>query len=251
MSVRSVDRNPDHLFGIFRERLFEVLEEAERVIGQPFLLVEGYRSAERQLYLYGQGRPHVRPYGRKGNIVTWTRKPTRHGSAMAADVLPKQTGYRTPYSTWLKLRAVYQRRGLEGSAWAQGDYGHIQWPLTDTANYEKARKWVRDGFKGAPAPPQPVEVRVVFEGDEIEDADAFLRNRAVIVALRPLCDAADWIITQVKHESAHVVQDEVEFDIAVEKRYGRSFVPLRALAREMGLSLDWNQGEKRVTLARR
>jgi hypothetical protein len=62
--------------------------------GMPFRLVEGFRTTERQQWLFGSGRPGVVPHGRPGPIVTnadGVTKLSRHqgtgiaGSGKAAD----------------------------------------------------------------------------------------------------------------------------------------------------------------------
>jgi hypothetical protein len=90
------DSNPANLIIEFRSRLESVLA-ALAAEGTPFRLVEGFRTVERQQWLYGSGRPDVKPFGRTGAIVTYkdgTRQLSNHqgnrtpGSGAAADCYP-------------------------------------------------------------------------------------------------------------------------------------------------------------------
>src|SRR5688572_8179652 len=65
--------------------------------GTPFKFVEGFRTVERQQWLFGSGRPDAGPFGRSGSIVTHrdgVRTLSNHqgtgtaGSGKAADCYP-------------------------------------------------------------------------------------------------------------------------------------------------------------------
>jgi hypothetical protein len=69
--------------------------------GTPFKLVEGFRTTERQQWLFGSGRRGVEPHGRPGPILTnadGVSKLSRHqgtgvtGSGRAADCYPMKDG---------------------------------------------------------------------------------------------------------------------------------------------------------------
>lgn len=69
--------------------------------GTPFKLIEGFRSVQRQQWLYGSGRPSAKPYGRPGPILTNANGVTvrsKHqgdgtaGSGEAADCYPVKNG---------------------------------------------------------------------------------------------------------------------------------------------------------------
>ena len=154
MSVSTEDNNWNHLLPEFRAKLRAVLREVEEATGEPWEMVEGYRSQARQTWLYAQGRT------RPGAVITWKKTPSWHGTGVAADVRParvRREGYgHIPHSHWERLRAIYTRHGLANPAWKKGDFQHIQW--TSSALAAKGRKWVAAGF------PQPPE-----EGDMAED----------------------------------------------------------------------------------
>ena len=93
----SKDRDLAKLSPEFRRRLQLVLEDLA-MAGTPFKFDEGYRTVDRQQWLYGSGRPTVVPYGRRGPIVTrddGVRAPSRHqgdgppGTGRAADCYPE------------------------------------------------------------------------------------------------------------------------------------------------------------------
>lgn len=94
------DPNPANLAPPFREKLAAVLA-ALASQGSPFRLVEGFRTLERQQWLYGSGRPSAVPYGRPGPILTnadGVLARSKHqgngtpGSGLAADCYPLRDG---------------------------------------------------------------------------------------------------------------------------------------------------------------
>jgi len=95
-----VNRDPSNFVAAFRTKLEAVLAEVAAK-GTPFKLVEGFRTKERQQWLFGSGRPTVVPFGRTGPIVTKLNGSTvlsRHqgngtpGSGRAADCYPTKNG---------------------------------------------------------------------------------------------------------------------------------------------------------------
>jgi peptidoglycan LD-endopeptidase CwlK len=109
--VRNSD--PGCLHPIFREKARELLEllAAE---GIPFRLFEGFRSPERQQYLYEQGRT------RPGPIVTYARPwSSYHQYGLAGDFVLFEngawnwdaSGVRERY--WARLQAIGKQLGLE------------------------------------------------------------------------------------------------------------------------------------------
>lgn len=83
----------------FRQQLQATLDELAAG-GVPFRFVEGFRTVERQQWLYGSGRPQA-PYGRPGPIVTrvdGVNTKSNHqgdgsaGSGRAADCYPTRDG---------------------------------------------------------------------------------------------------------------------------------------------------------------
>jgi hypothetical protein len=89
------DLHPD-----FRARLDASLAELATA-GTPFKFVEGFRTTERQQWLFGSGRPAATPFGRPGPIVTQRDGVTKlsnhqgsgvRGSGKAADCYPMKNG---------------------------------------------------------------------------------------------------------------------------------------------------------------
>jgi hypothetical protein len=107
-----IDRDPANLVPAFRERLEESLQALE-ASGTPFKFVEGFRTVERQQWLYGSGRPGA-PFGRQGAILTFkdgVKALSNHqgdgtpGSGRAADCYPVRD---------VSLHSEGVRIGLEG-----------------------------------------------------------------------------------------------------------------------------------------
>jgi hypothetical protein len=241
MSIKTVDRDLNHLYPPFREKLLEVLDEASSATGEAWRMSEGYRSPERQTWLYAQGRT------RPGKIVTWMKTPKWHGTGLAADVLPSKKGYGAPMSYWNKLREVYHAHGLSNPAWGNGDLGHVQ--MTDNAMRQKALAWIRAGFPAAPAPaPASRQIAVFVDGQEVPDADGYLDpSNHVWVALRPIADALDCSITVVKAKVATVVTDKHECRLDLSLKGGRGFVQATTL-RKAKLCKDvlWDKDTRSV-----
>src|SRR4051812_45865119 len=109
--IRNSD--PALLHPVFREKACELLDRlaAENI---PFRLFEGFRTPERQQYLYAQGRT------RPGPIVTkalpWT---SYHQYGLAGDFVLQESGVWTWNATgphrqwWLRLQETGKLVGLE------------------------------------------------------------------------------------------------------------------------------------------
>jgi hypothetical protein len=125
------DSSPFSLIPEFRSRLRGALQDLAAQ-GRPFKLVEGYRTTDRQQWLYGSGRPNVEPYGRPGPIVTnadGIAKKSKHqgdgfaGSGGAADCYPLRGGkVHIPASSdpvWEAFATAVEARGLRsGHRWS-------------------------------------------------------------------------------------------------------------------------------------
>ena len=94
-----IDRDPTNLVPEFRTRLEAALRALEAA-GTPFKFVEGFRTVERQRWLFGSGRSGV-PFGRVGAIITRadgvSTKSNHQGNGMpgsgrAADCYPTKDG---------------------------------------------------------------------------------------------------------------------------------------------------------------
>lgn len=135
------DRNPDHLMPSFREKLMAALD-ALAVAGTPFKFDEGFRTVDRQQWLYGQGRPDAKPYGRPGKKVTdrdGVKRLSNHqgtgmpGAGRAADCYPTKDGQvDIPPVTdpvWEMYAAAVERQGLvAGLRWKEKDAPHCELP---------------------------------------------------------------------------------------------------------------------------
>ena len=119
-----LDADPSHLLPRFRQRLEATLAQL-RNANTPFKLVEGYRTVDRQQWLYGSGRPAAQPYGRPGPIVTnadGMRVRSKHqgdgspGTGVAADCYPTRNGqvYIPPSSDliWESYASAVEVQGL-------------------------------------------------------------------------------------------------------------------------------------------
>jgi D-alanyl-D-alanine carboxypeptidase len=96
----AIDANPADLDPTFRAKVNAALV-ALQTANIPFKLVEGFRTVDRQQWLYGSGRPSVTPFGRPGKIVTnadGVTNKSKHqgagtaGTGLAADCYPMQNG---------------------------------------------------------------------------------------------------------------------------------------------------------------
>jgi hypothetical protein len=133
--VRNFD--PERLHPIFREKARELLDRLTAE-GIPFRLFEGFRSPERQQYLYAQGRTrpgpivtHARPwtsyhqYGLAGDFVLFENgagSGTRAASGIATG-----RGFRRPASSSASSRCVSSCRicsspGCEFRSWLRGGF---------------------------------------------------------------------------------------------------------------------------------
>jgi len=120
-----INRNPDHLDPTFRAKLEAALADLAAQ-GSSFKFVEGFRTVERQQWLFGSGRPNAVPFGRAGSIVTFkdgVQNLSNHqgngtaGSGKAADCYPLKPDGRVhiPPSSdpvWRRYADAVIRQGL-------------------------------------------------------------------------------------------------------------------------------------------
>lgn len=140
VSEPPIDRDPMKLDPAFRDKLLRTLEilKAE---GIPFKFHEGFRTVQRQQWLYGQGRPAAKPFGRPGQIVTQkngTTNLSNHqgngtaGSGCAADCYPLDKNGKVtlnaPDKVWKRYAEVAESQGLTaGYRWTKPhDPPHIE-----------------------------------------------------------------------------------------------------------------------------
>jgi len=120
--------DPSRLFPPFLRRVEAVLGELS-VLGQHFVALEGYRSPERQLELYAQGRTAP------GRIVTGVRFGM-HSCGLAVDLCRDSDAVRAGLqpswepADYRDLADVAERHGLvSGGRWKLKDWPHIEIPL--------------------------------------------------------------------------------------------------------------------------
>lgn len=88
--------------------------------GLDVIITETYRSQERQVELYAQGRT------KPGKEVTWTLN-SRHKSRQAWDITFKSTGY-DDLSKFAKAGAIAQKLGITwGGKWSPPDNPHFEY----------------------------------------------------------------------------------------------------------------------------
>lgn len=145
------DRDLNHLYPAFRERVERVLAEmaaysAAHMPGHAWIVVEGFRTAEYQHSLYEKGRT------KPGSIVTnrdGVKKRSNHQSSLAVDIAPVSGGnvrWGVDAEHWAYLGHVARSHGLEwGGDWKKFvDKPHVEWPESDKATYALARKWQKE-----------------------------------------------------------------------------------------------------------
>lgn len=148
-----IDRDWNHLYPAFREKLRVVVSELRDwcdVHTPEYLpaLAEGFRTQERQIQLYGQGRDSAGKIVDRGHVVTYkngTTNPSNHQSCLAADVAFVGNDGMTwdvPSAVWSYLQHLAHVHGLtSGSDWRMQDRPHLEWPTEDKATYAEAKSW--------------------------------------------------------------------------------------------------------------
>jgi len=139
------DRNAEHLYGPFKDAYTDALEDLNVFLMKHYPawsaeLGEGFRSTERQVMLYAQGRTSP------GRIVTYkngTTNKSNHQSSMAADVWYKHNGKITFEDPPKEILDYYghclRAHGLDwGGDWHNPDYPHAEWKTSDRGSYDAA-----------------------------------------------------------------------------------------------------------------
>jgi peptidoglycan L-alanyl-D-glutamate endopeptidase CwlK len=124
------NRELNHLHPIFREKVNELSQKLS-LEGIPFWLFEGFRSPQRQQYLYAQGRT------RPGNIVTYAKPWTSyHQYGLATDFVLYENGSWSWDTSgekarwWERLHELGREQGMEPLSWEKP---HLQLPGLDIA----------------------------------------------------------------------------------------------------------------------
>jgi hypothetical protein len=138
------DNDPKNLDPMFQQRLTAALDDLD-ARRTPFALVEGFRTVERQQWLYGSGRPNEQPYGREGAIVTYrdgVKALSNHqgtgqpGTGRGADCYPirntKVFILPSTHRLWDEYAAALERQGLTaGHRWTKlKDSPHAEMQVT-------------------------------------------------------------------------------------------------------------------------
>lgn len=137
------NRNLADLHPAFRLKMERLLETLARA-GVPFRLDEGFRSAERQAWIYGSGRLRPGPIltQKDGQPGLWPpthavvsergkARRSRHQSGLAADLYPVKPDGRVwippaSHEAWVLLATTARALGLRaGRDW--GDSPHVEW----------------------------------------------------------------------------------------------------------------------------
>ena len=134
----AADRDLSKLHATFRRKLEAVLNDLAGH-GLTLFVTEGFRSVERQLWLYAQGRT------RKGPLVTrcdGVLNRSAHQSGKAADVAFRGGKLYPPGNSpaWKLLASAAKAHGLEwGGTWKFKDRPHLQLPSSRAATHPRAR----------------------------------------------------------------------------------------------------------------
>ena len=129
-----MDRDRSKLAPGFNARVTLVL--ADLIAGgfDP-IVVEAFRTDERQRFLYGFGRVYDDGRG----IVTMAKDASKsmHGYGLAVDIVSKSLGWGATPKFWEALASAAERHGCAaGLRWKMKDSPHIQWasmPVGPTA----------------------------------------------------------------------------------------------------------------------
>lgn len=234
-----VDDNWDHLYPSFRDKLRKVFDTMLAETGTHWVMTEGLRSRERQLWLYGQGRPDFQPYGRPGSIVTWMKTPVNHGAGLAADCYPTKDGavnFNAPKNVFVRFRQVYLKEGLSNPAWVKGDFGHVQ--LEDAEMHDRAVYWVDHGF---PVVEPYTDVHVWVRNTVL----AGLQQGATTYApIRAVCEALGASFEYLREDLCEVNKTQVEMMIVGGTGYVKS-----SLIREAAqVRVVWDDRTRRVLI---
>jgi peptidoglycan L-alanyl-D-glutamate endopeptidase CwlK len=145
------DRDPNHLYPSFREKIAKVLEELDKYAdkhmpGYRWKIVEGFRTAAYQNELYQKGRT------KPGQVVTMRdgyKRRSNHQSSLAVDLVPfKGTSptWNVALEHWGYLGHCARAEGLTwGGDWEKlRDMPHLEWKEEDAPTYQAAKKWQKD-----------------------------------------------------------------------------------------------------------
>jgi peptidoglycan L-alanyl-D-glutamate endopeptidase CwlK len=109
------------LAGPMADRVRRMLVQATQT-GLPSVIVEGWRSPQRQQYLYSHGQTRAKPW------------KSQHQWGLAVDVVPVDSQgnlwWNAPVSVWNPLGEIGEMHGLRwGGRFTPPDRGHFEFPI--------------------------------------------------------------------------------------------------------------------------
>lgn len=119
------DRDMMKLAPVFAAKVFDLLHRVGDEGFDPFVF-EGFRSDDRQAWLFGCGRDYDDGRG----IVTDASdgRHSWHRYGLAVDIISKSNRWDAPANFWLSLRDHALQLGLTpGATWTRPDRPHVQW----------------------------------------------------------------------------------------------------------------------------
>lgn len=110
---------------LFAEKVFSLLVDMKEK-GHDAIVREGFRSDERQAWLYGFGREYDDGRGNVTNAPTGAKSWHRYG--LAVDIVSASQGDNASPQFWRDLEEIAVSHGLtSGSDWHRKDEPHVQW----------------------------------------------------------------------------------------------------------------------------
>ena len=113
---------------LFAEKVFTLLADM-KAKGHDPVVREGFRSDERQAWLYGFGRTWDDPGDPRGEVTNAPNgAKSWHRYGLAVDIVSAAHGDSPPSEFWYDLRAIAHDLELtSGEDWRQQDDPHVQW----------------------------------------------------------------------------------------------------------------------------
>lgn len=133
-NIYSTDRNVNNLLPVAQQACRLLFQECAKQ-GIHIFLVEGYRSQERQNYLYSIGRT----VEKNKNVVTWT-KTSRHTSRLAWDVACSTVNGNTNIYNTTILKKVGKIAEKLNIVWG-GCSAWVKAGCTDLPHFEVPSNW--------------------------------------------------------------------------------------------------------------
>lgn len=148
--VRTPNRDPELLAPELQRRLRRVQERMQAEFGDRVRIVEGYRTRERQEFLFAKGRRTP------GRVVTWTRE-SLHTAGRAVDV--QVNGTWDDPAAYARLQRVAGEEGL--TTLGMRDPGHLELPEGEPDGRALAAEEGADGSRSGGRRGRPARVAPV------------------------------------------------------------------------------------------